>query len=307
MNLDNIDLGFIRPSGPDQWQMAYCQSQLYVNYLKDKFGPQVIGALLAAYADGLATGPALTRATKADKAEVEKGYRAYVEDHLRGLDQGKPPEKPRSSRELQQAYEKDNDLDAGAELAVRLLDRDRIQARKLAEKVLASKQGHPKAVFVMARLARLAGDEKEERSRLESIEDKASEPRVLRALGKIYYEAEEFAKAAEMFELGRKAQPNETDWLAQLVRVYAQLGDKKKLIAVLEQWVPGDPDELDQRLRLARLLLETDRPAEAERYAREALEIDVRSDDARDALLKALQAQKKDSEAQRIQQLLEKK
>jgi tetratricopeptide (TPR) repeat protein len=307
MNLDNIDLGFIRPAGPDQWQMAYCQSQLYVHYLKDKYGANAIGELLAAYADGLGTAQAVARVCKVDKAELEKGYQAYVEEVVRGLQQGRPAHKPRSTRELQAAYEKDNDLDAGAELAVRLLDRDRVQARRLAEKVLAAKKGHPQAVYVLARLARMAGDEKEERSRLESIQDKAAEPRVLRALGKIYYEAEELARAAEMFELGRKAQPYESEWLVELARVYAQMEDKKKLIGVLEELVPGDADEFDQRVRLARLLLDAGRAADAERYARQALEIDVRSGDARDLLVKALQAQKKDAEAQRVRELLEKK
>jgi Tfp pilus assembly protein PilF len=307
MNLDNIDLGFIRPSGPDQWQMAYCQSQLYVHYLKDKYGPAAIGGLLAAYADGLGTGQAITKVCKVEKPEFEKGYQAFVEEVVRGLQQGKPAAKPRSSRQLQQAYEKDNDLEAGAELAVRLVDRDRVQARKLAEKVLAAKKGQPQAVYVLARLARMAGDEREERSRLESIDDKASDPRILRALGKIYYEAQEFPKAAEMFDLGRKAEPYDSEWLVQLARVYAQMEDKKKLIAVLEEWVPGDADELEQRVRLARLLLEAGRAADAERYARQALEIDVLSEDAREVLVKALQLQKKDAEVQRVRELLEKK
>ena len=39
MDLDNIDLGFIRPRTPDDWTMAYAQSgEAYVNYLKHEFG-----------------------------------------------------------------------------------------------------------------------------------------------------------------------------------------------------------------------------------------------------------------------------
>jgi tetratricopeptide (TPR) repeat protein len=307
MNLDNIDLGFIRPSGPDHWQMAYCQSQLYVDYIKDRFGADAVGGMLAAYADGLSTDAAVTKVCKVDKAEFEKGYRARVEEVVKGLQQGKPPQKPRSTKELQKAYEKDNDLDAAAELAVRLLERDRKQARKLAEKVLESKKGNAKALYVMAELAKLAGDEKEERTRLEAVEDKAAEPRVLRALGKLYYEAEEFGKAAEMFELGRKTEPYENEWLKQLARVYAQSGDKKKLIAVLEELVPGDADDFENRLRLGRLLLESDKAAEAERYARQALEIDIRSEEARDLLIQALGAQKKADEVKRVEELLGKK
>lgn len=308
MNLDNIDLGFIRPSGPDQWQMAYCQSLLYVEYIKEKFGPAAAGELLAAYRDGLGTADAITKACKTDKAAFEKGYREHMDKVLEGLAAGKPPKKHRSTKALKEAFEKDGDLDAGGELAVRLLESgDRKQARQLAIQVLESKKGHATASYVMSRLAKLAGDDKEERGRLEGVADKTADMRVLKALAQIYYEAEEYDKAAEMYELGRKAEPFENEWLAQLARVYARKEDKGKLVGLLEQLVPADPDELEQRLRLARLLLEEKQPEKAERYARQALEIDVDNDAARDLLVKALEQQNKDAEVKRVQELLGKK
>ena len=33
LNLDTINLGFIRPKEPDDRQMAYCQAQLYARYM----------------------------------------------------------------------------------------------------------------------------------------------------------------------------------------------------------------------------------------------------------------------------------
>jgi len=114
---------------------------------------------------------------------------------------------------------------------------------------------------------------RQERSLLEGALNKDDpDPRIALALGKIYYDASEFDKAAEMFELGRKAEPFETTWLMQLARVYAQKDDKAKLIDVLKDLVPSDPDELEQRLRLARLLLEDGKAAEAEAYAEHLVE-----------------------------------
>src|SRR5262249_59846813 len=107
-----------------------------------------------------------------------------------------------------------------------------------------------------------------------------------------------------MFELGRKTEPFETKWLMQLARVYAQKDDKAKLIAALKELVPSDPDELEQRLRLVRLLLEENQAAEAEKDARQAMEIDVRNKDARELLLKSLESQKKDGEADKLRQML---
>jgi tetratricopeptide (TPR) repeat protein len=307
MDLDNIDLGFIRPADRDEWNLAYCQSQIYVDYIRSKYGANAIGELLAAYAEGLSTAAAIRKVCKVDKADFEKGYREYLGEVVKTIQQGKPPEKPKTTKELQEAWEKNGDPDAGAELALRLLARDRKGARKLAEQVLAAKKNHARAEYVMSRLANLAGDEQQERSRLESIVDKASEPRVLRALGKIYYEDKEFDKAAEMYELGRKAEPFNSEWLGHLVQVYAQKEDKAKLISVLADLVPTDADDFAQRLRLAKLLAETGKAAEAEKYARQALEIDVRSEEARDLLLKALEAQKKDAEAQKLRGVFEKK
>jgi tetratricopeptide (TPR) repeat protein len=304
MNLDNIELGFIRPRGRDEWTLAYCQSQLYVNYIKDKYGAAAVGGLLAAYGEGLGTTAAIERVCKVDKETFEKGYRAYLDEDIKPLLRGKPAEKKRTLAELKSAYEKENDMEAGAELALQYLKRDRVQARKIAEEVLDHKKKQPKATYVLARLERLAGNVRAERSLLEDVLNRDDpDPRIVLALGKIYYDASEFDKAAQLFELGRKAEPMEPNWLMELARVYAQKDDKAKLIATLKELVPSDPDDLEQRMRLARLLLESGDAAEAEKYARQVMEINVRGKDGQELLLKTLEAQKKDAEADKLRQL----
>ena len=242
-----------------------------------------------------------------DKAAFEKGYSAHLDEVVKSLG-GKPAQKRRSLKELKAAHEKDkDDVETAAELALRYLDSDRVKARELAEGVLEKKKSHATASYVLARLARLGGDVKQERKLLEAALDKgAPDVRVLQALGKMYYDASEFDKAAEVFELGRKAEPGEPDWLQGLKRVYTRSGDKAKLIGVLKELVPTDADDFKGRLKLAQLSLEAKQPAEAERYAKEALEIDVRSAEAREALFKALKAQNKEAEADRLQQILAK-
>src|SRR5207244_1161964 len=78
LNLDNILLGFIRPRSPLQWQQAYLQSLLYVEYLTKTYGEKAIGKMLAAFADGLDTGPALEKTCNVKKDDFEKGYRAFL-------------------------------------------------------------------------------------------------------------------------------------------------------------------------------------------------------------------------------------
>ncbi|HTU90237.1 MAG TPA: tetratricopeptide repeat protein [Gemmataceae bacterium] len=308
MNLDNIELGFIRPRGQEEWTLAYCQSQLYVNYIKDKYGAAAIGAMLAAYGDGLGTAAVIQRVCKVDKETFEKGYRDFLGETIKPLLRGKPAEKKRTSAELKAAYEKNNDLDAGAELALRFLKSDRIQARKIAEDVLDRRKNHPKALYVLSRLERLAGNDKRERNLLEEALNKDDpDSLILLALGKIYYDAREYDKAAQLFELGRTIEPFEPNWLKQLDRVYAQKEDKAKRIGVLKDLVPTDPDELKQRMQLAQLLLENGDAAEAEKYARQVMEINVRDKEGQELLLKTLEAQKKNAEADKLRQLFREK
>jgi tetratricopeptide (TPR) repeat protein len=306
MNLDNIELGFIRPRGQEEWDLAYCQSQHYVNYIKEKYGAAAIGDMLAAYGDGRNTAAAIQRVCKVDTETFEKGYRAYLDEAIKPLQRGKPAQKKRTLAELKTAYEKENDLDAGGELAMLYLKRDRISARKIAEDVLDRKKNHPKALYVLARLERLAGNVKRERTLLEEALNKDDpDPLILSALGKIYYDDRELDKAAQLFELGRTIEPFEPSWLKELARVYAQMDNKAKLIGVLKDLVPTDPDELEMRLRLTRLLLESGDAAEAEKYARQAMEINVRDKEGQELLLQTLQAQKKDEEADKLRQLFQ--
>jgi tetratricopeptide (TPR) repeat protein len=306
MNLDNIDLGFIRPRSPEQWQMAYCQAQLYVEFMKESYGAQTVGEMLNAYQEGLDTGSALARVCKVDKATFEKGYRSYLDKVVATL-KGKPTHKAKSLNELEDAHKANPDnADISAQLAEQYLKRQRKgEARKLADEVLAKQKTHPLASLVKARLLSAAGEEDEARKLLEAaLDPKNPEPKLLQVLGNMYYEAKDFAQAARIFELGRQSEPYESKWLTELARVYAQTGDKDKQIGALKELVPTDADDLETRKRLARLLLDAGRHAEAEKYAREALEIDIQEPDARDILFKALEGQKKADEAEQLRKIL---
>jgi Tfp pilus assembly protein PilF len=295
MNLDDINLGFIRPRSPLDWHMAYCQSQLYVQYLTEKHGPQAMGELLAAYRDGLDTDAAIAKVCKVDKAAFEKGYRTYLGEVVKSL-RGKPARKPLTLAQLQEAHDKEPDnLEVAAQLAEQYLLRQRTaDARKLADAVLAKQRGQALASYVKARLLQAAGDDEQARSLLEAaVNPNAPEPKVLHSLGKIYFEAKEFARAAQMFELARKVEPYESKWLVELVRVYAQSGEKDKSIQILKELVPTDADNLDDRKRLAQMLVEREQFIEAEKYARQALEIDVQDLAAQQLLGDALLGQKK--------------
>ncbi|HEX5272378.1 MAG TPA: tetratricopeptide repeat protein, partial [Gemmataceae bacterium] len=306
MNLDNIDLGFMRPRSPDDWSMAYCQSQLYVEYLKLKFGDKVVGELLAAYAEGLDTAAVLNKVCKVDKATIEKGYREYLDDVVKGI-KAKPPEKALTFSQLRDAVKKEPDnLDLKARLAEAYYTRDKAEARKLAKEVLAAKPNHPVASYVLGRLTEAAGDRDEAIKVLEAGLDRNNpEPKVLRELVKMYYNSGQFDKAAEAAELGRRVEPYERQWLVELARVYSQMNDRARQTAILKELVPTDADDFDNRKRLAKMLLEAGQNDEAEKYARQALEIDFRDKDTQDLYEKALLAQGKKEQADMFRGIVE--
>ncbi|HEV3256806.1 MAG TPA: tetratricopeptide repeat protein [Gemmataceae bacterium] len=295
MNLDDIDLGFIRPAGPDDWHMAYCQAQLYVSYMTEKYGAPTIGELLQAYSQGLDTRAAIAKVCHVDQEAFEKGYRTYLQAVVKTIKK-KPAAKAMRLDELRDAHEQNpDDADVAARLALQYLRRGRAtEARKLADGVLAKNKAHGLAAYVKAELLQKSGEDEQARKLLEAaVDPTAPEPRVVGLLGKLYFEGKDFRKAARMYELAHQAEPYESKWLTELAKVYVHSGDKDKQIKVLKELVPTDADDLDSRKRLARLLEDTGRHAEAEQYARQGLEIDVLDVGVQKVLGDALLGQKK--------------
>ena len=54
-DLDSIKLGFIRPQEARDWTIAYCQAEMYVDYVLATYGADATGRMLAAYGKHLST------------------------------------------------------------------------------------------------------------------------------------------------------------------------------------------------------------------------------------------------------------
>jgi tetratricopeptide (TPR) repeat protein len=300
--LDTIDTAFIRPRSALEWHLAYAQAQLYVEYMNRKYGSNTALTMLLAFQAGLDTPAAVARTCHVDLTTFEKAYREVVGEVLR--DSGEPAvEKEIAYGELQRACKTHpDDVDLLARLAEQqLIRRDKAGAGKLADLVLQKQKGQTIACYVKARLLLDAGQDEQARSLLERALSRVSpDSRILFALGKLYYESRDYAKAAEIYELAHKARPCETSWLVELQRVYTEAGDISRQIDVLKKLVRFDPDDFNRRKRLTRLLVDADRHAEAEQYARELLHIDVRDAEACDILERSLAAQNKNEELARF-------
>ena len=84
-NLDDINLGFIRAHSSDEWTLAYCQAELYAEYMLEKYGDDSLAKMLTAYADNLSTRAALQRSFNVSQEDFEKGYRQHLEKIVAGL------------------------------------------------------------------------------------------------------------------------------------------------------------------------------------------------------------------------------
>jgi tetratricopeptide (TPR) repeat protein len=307
LNLDTIDLAFIRPRDAMEWQQAYAQANLYIDYIEKIHGKDAVGKMLADFAKGKTATQVIETTLGVKKPDFEKGYEKFLQDLVAELKGKKAPQKRRTLEELQADHKKNPaDADTAAELALRILPTKRVEARKLAEAALDVNKNQPKALYVLSQLALRAADEKGAKKYLEQALDRDDpEPVVLKALGKLYYDAGNVAGAIDLFELGRQVEPNDPEYLVDLMRAYAQQGDKVKLMNILEELVPLNADDFDKRLRLARLCLEEGKFDRAELHARGALEIDVTSSDAVKIFLSALEKQKKDDERAKWAELLQ--
>lgn len=275
--LKNLNDGFIRPESPMDWQFAYCQSRLYAQYMVEKYGQKSIPKLLEAYRKNLPTEKAIPEATGVDLATFEKGYLAFLNKLVAGLNAGKTEEE-KSPAELKQTYEADmENTAAAAAYANALFDaKERKLARELATKALAKNAKEPLAALVMAKIAMLTEDADTALKVLAPALDKKSPNReVLVYLMQLKVRDDKYGEAADLLELGRKAFPYDEPIKQALVAVYVKLDETDKLKPILVDLAQRNFDDASIRKKLAEMAFKSKDYAAAVKYGREVLHIDV--------------------------------
>lgn len=300
LTLKTIDLGFVRPRSPDEWTLAYCQAQIYLDHLISVKGPDVVIAVLEAFRDGRDT-PAALQQVGVNVDEFEKSYR----DRVKAIVGANPRllMRPRSLSQLEADRRKNpDDVETAAALAEMYLKRRRVrEARELAETVLEKLPNHGLAVSVKAQLLINAGEDDEAEKLLTSAGD---DPRTLKLSAKLLTDTDQPEKAVEVLERGRKLEPADPAWLEELARAYKSLEETDKRAAVLAELCSLDPDDLDRRRELAKLHADAGRWAEAVRWATECVEIDATDAATRELLPEALRQLGRIADAQRWQKIL---
>ena len=128
------------------------QSLLYVEYLTKTHGEKSIGKMLAAFAEGLDTGPALEKACNVKKADFEKGLsrvsRREGQEHARSP----RPQGDDAQATAQGECKNPDDLDIAAQLAEKNYDlAKKHDAKELSENILKKDPKNTTAVYIKAR------------------------------------------------------------------------------------------------------------------------------------------------------------
>jgi tetratricopeptide (TPR) repeat protein len=296
LNLDTINLGFIRPNEPDDRQMAYCQAQLYARYMLKRFGDDALIRMLGAYRRGLTTDRAIDECFHVEKADFEKGYLDYLDEVVKTIRTRVNEEKPVKFSQLErQVKENPDDPDLNARMAYEhFARRDYKEARPFAERALKLKPNHPLASYVKARLLVTIGDNDAALSLLEpALDPKRPNERVVDLLAELKMKAGQLDEAETLYELARKDDPYHTKWIAGLARVHLRQKNTAKFLADLAMIAANDADEISVRKELAGRNLTGGNAVEAEKWAEECLHIDVYDPSVHVLLADALSARAK--------------
>ncbi len=277
LNLDTINLGFIRPNEPDDRQLAYCQAQQYAHYMLKRFGKDALIKMLSAYRRGLTTDRAIDSCFHVAKADFEKGYLAYLDEVIKTIRTRVSEEPVKFSVLERQVKEKPDDPDLNAQMAYEhFARRDLKEARPFADKALKLKPHHPLASYVKAQLLVTIGDDD---AALEVL-DPALDPlhpneRVIDLLGELKMKAGQLDEAEKLYELARKDDPIRTKWISWLARIHLRQNKTSQFLSDLAMIASFDADNIDVRRELAQRYLAQGDGASAEKWAGDCLHINV--------------------------------
>ena len=234
--------------------------------------------MLNAYRRGLTTDRAIRDCFMVEKVDFEKGYLSFLDETLKTIRTRVDEEETIAFSKLeQQVKQKPDDPDLNARMAYeQFARRDLKSARPYADKALKSKEHHPLASYVKARLLTSIGDDEAALSLLRpALDETKPDERLVDLLAQLEMKAGNLPEAERLYELARKDDPSHSKWIAGLARVHLRQRNRPSLLEDLAKLAANDADDLDVRKTLAEYNLKDKAFDEAAHWARECLYIQV--------------------------------
>lgn len=290
LDLSNIDFGFTRPESCEDRTLAYCQAELYVEYMLQGRTEQVLRDLLKAYAEGLATPDAIRQVFGMSQEAFERGYRVYVGEVTDAMSD-LLPEVSRTFAELLAASRDDEDNpDLAADLAHAYLQRGALrEALASARRALDLAPRHARATYVVARLQVRAGRPEMAAALLEDcLNEESPDLKVVNLLAGLQLKARDYGEAERLYRLGMRQNPNNPTWLRLLQRVFEWQGDEAKTAQIMGLLAEMDPSDVATRKKLVNMALESGDYESAIKWANQAVQVDVNDAELHKAFAEAL-------------------
>ena len=301
LDLDTINLGFIRPDEAADRQMAYCQAQLYAQYMAKRFGDDAQIKMLAAYRRGLSTESAIHACFGVSKEDFEKKYLEHLDEVVKTIKARVGSDEDVTFSQLERKLKANpEDADLNARMAYEhFARRDLKAARPLADKALKLHPNHPLASYVKARLFTTIGDDDEALELLEpALDPEHPDERVVDLLAELYLKKGRLDEAEKLYEKAHEADPQHTKWLANLARVHLRQKKTEAFLDDMERIADNEGDNYPVRSNLAERWLAAGDAARAERWAWECLYVDVYNPTSHVLLGDALAAGKRPEKAE---------
>ncbi|MBT5017713.1 MAG: tetratricopeptide repeat protein [Planctomicrobium sp.] len=277
-NLSNLNNGFQKPEGPDDWTLAYCQSFLYAQHLQNEFGEEALRKLLDAYQTTSSTEVAFQKAFSASLDDFEEEYQKFIERKVRSVRHGRKPDRLSIEAAQQLVNNSPEDAAAHAQFAFAMFQRIGLEESVIEEvqAALALNDKEPLANAIEA-IALLTADEHAEALRVLERSDVSStqDPFFLQVQAKAFEANGRISEAEDVLKLIVARFPLETKYQEELLKLYDEhLPESDEIQSLLETLASRDYDDIPSRKRLAKRATTKNELATAIQWSSEAIAVD---------------------------------
>ncbi|MEX2138767.1 MAG: tetratricopeptide repeat protein [Pirellulales bacterium] len=241
-DLDTINGGFVRPKSSGEWNLAYCQAELYAEYMLARFGDRALAKMLTAYADNFTTPAAIERSFGVKQDDFERGYQQHIKKVAAEVAAGHVSEQQSLGelKSLAREYLKSGENEKLAAVLGKLatIDVDSLPMRKKLALLAYERQDWPEA----ARWAR------------EAIHIAVNDAEMHRIAGDAAAALEKHDLAIHAYQLVVRLEEGSVAAREGLVRAYAAAEQREQArveLEALKKLAPGDAriEELEELLK----------------------------------------------------------
>lgn len=277
--LDTINSGFQKPRQRQDWDLAYCQSRLYLAFLEQSYGADVVPRMLAAYRQGKSTGEVLRETLQTSPPRFESEFVRFVKETIDSEGGSRETQRPTLAAAKAALEKSPGDAAVqGAYAYALFVNKEAMEGLKRAEIVLEKTPAEPWSALVVT-IAKLREKHPAEALDVLKTASDASPPNshLLLLYGSLLHSEEKDDDATEVLERARKAFPKNRAVQEELADLYQDGGRMTEAKSLWEELAASDYDDIEPRRALAETAWSEGDAEAAARWAREALMIDVGS------------------------------